>query len=192
MLTVKSVLRNIVAKYSIVAFSESHAKQEFMITVKGKKFRNPKTGNQVGYSSLPPGMQKKIHDAWRKKYDKEVNSRGDSQVKKHIGTAPWKHLNNAPDRHAARALYDDIHDYVYDDSQARTHKQLRGIRQNLRLKMHKGIYDHSKAHKAFRYLVDEHTKGRGIGDTSKEREHVAKEMAHDFYQDHKHLLKKKS
>jgi hypothetical protein len=43
----------------------------FEDAVKGKKFRNPETGNEVAFGSLPSGEQKKVRSRWKSKQDSE-------------------------------------------------------------------------------------------------------------------------
>lgn len=44
----------------VLAYSD-----EFLEHVRGKRFRNPQTGNKVLFRSLPPAEQRKVHDQWK-------------------------------------------------------------------------------------------------------------------------------
>ena len=50
----------------LVQAMERHAtySQEFLKSVSGRRFRNPETGNEVLFQSLPPAEQAKIYSQW--------------------------------------------------------------------------------------------------------------------------------
>lgn len=50
----------------VVAGMKRHAAyaQEFLKSVSGRRFRNPETGNEVFFQSLPPAEQAKIYSEW--------------------------------------------------------------------------------------------------------------------------------
>lgn len=50
------------------------SEQTFEDAVKGQKFRNPETGNEVTFGALPADEQKKLRAEWSKKHDKKDNA----------------------------------------------------------------------------------------------------------------------
>jgi len=63
--------------------------------VKGKKFRNPETGNEVQFGSLPAEEQKKLRHEWSQK-DKEQSPK-DQESGKGGGISPQEAIGRAWD-----------------------------------------------------------------------------------------------
>ena len=88
------------------------------------------------------------------------------------------------DQHAA----EELQLFIENDEQL-YRSQFVPIMENLRRKMNRGVYDHSKAPKLWRYLVDAAAKAYPYGDKAVEwhktfntttRQHVAQALADEY------------
>lgn len=55
---------------------------EFLQTVEGRRFRNPETGNEVKFLSLPDPEQQRIYDQWRTKHN--VQDQGPKETREQV------------------------------------------------------------------------------------------------------------
>ena len=76
--------------------------KSFDEAIKGKKFKNPETGNEVAFGSLPDEEQKKVRESWSSKNEGGGEKGGSEAVKKKTDeafsilskTQPGNHLPN--------------------------------------------------------------------------------------------------
>lgn len=69
----------------LVPILKQAADESFEDAIKGKKFKNPETGNDVSFGSLPDDEQKSLREEWSKKNkEKDDGGSGDIDLQKYI------------------------------------------------------------------------------------------------------------
>lgn len=93
--------------------------EEFLKHVDGKSFRNPDTGNEVVFRSLPESEQKKIHEQWAQSKSEGKKLRKNQHGEQFVDDSPYaermSEYLSAPSHPRESRIWESVRDWAVEE-----------------------------------------------------------------------------